>query len=180
VGRFEPDKRFRDVLYAFAYLKNKIQNAKLSLIGFKHSEDILRRVIVSLGLEQDVELLVNAEREVLINRLLQAKAFIHPTPHEPFGIAVVEGMAAGAIPIVRIGINGPWLEITQRGRYGIGFSNVKELADAISAVLLSYESFNIKSIINRALQFDEERFREGLLSIVRNFISEILSLRVRN
>jgi glycosyltransferase involved in cell wall biosynthesis len=180
VGRFEPDKRFMDVLYAFAYLKNKMQNAKLSLIGFKHGEDILRRVIVSLGLEHDVELLVNAKREVLINRLLQAKAFIHPTPHEPFGIAVVEGMAAGAIPIVRIGINGPWLEITQRGRYGIGFNNVKELADAISAVLLSYESFDIKSIINRALQFDEERFRERFLSILRNFISRIPSLRVRN
>jgi len=172
VGRFEPDKRFIDILYAFAYVKKRVRDAKLSLIGFKHSEDILSRIITSLGLEQDIELLINIDRETLVNRLLRAKVLVHPAPHEPFGIAVVEGMAAGAIPIVRRGINGPWLEITRRGRYGIGFSNIKELIEAITAVLISYESFNIKSMIDRALLFDEEKFREKFLSILRSYINE--------
>jgi glycosyltransferase involved in cell wall biosynthesis len=172
IGRFELDKRFTDVLYAFSYVRKKIRNAKLSLIGFRRSEDMLHRLTTSLGLEQNVELLINADREMLINRLLRAKALVHPAPHEPFGIAVVEGMAAGAIPIVRKGINGPWLEITQKGRYGIGFSNVKELIDAIITALTSYESFSTKSIIDRALQFDEEVFKERLLSILKSYINE--------
>jgi glycosyltransferase involved in cell wall biosynthesis len=172
VGRFELDKRFMDVLYAFFYVGKRIRNAKLSLIGFRHSENLLHRIIAKLGLEQNVELLINADRKTLINRLISAKALVHPAPHELFGIAVVEGMAAGAIPIVRKGVNGPWLEITQRGKYGIGFSDVKELIDAIITALTSYESFSIKSIIDRALQFNEEVFKERLLSILRSYINE--------
>jgi len=171
VGRFELDKRFTDVLYAFSYVRKKIRDVKLSLIGFRRSESVLRRIIASLGLKQNVEILINADRRMLINRLLRAKALVHPAPHEPFGIAVVEGMAAGAIPIVRKGINGPWLEITQRGRYGIGFSNVKELIDAMITALITYENFNIKSVIDRALQFDEEVFKEKFLSILRSYIT---------
>jgi glycosyltransferase involved in cell wall biosynthesis len=170
VGRFELDKRFTDVLYAFSYVRKKIEDVKLSLIGFRHSESVLRRIIVSLGLERSVEVFINADRKTLINRLLRAKALVHPAPHEPFGIAVVEGMAAGVIPIVRKGINGPWLEITQKGRYGIGFSNAKELIDAMITALTSYESFNIKSMIDRALQFDEEVFKEKFLSILKSYV----------
>jgi glycosyltransferase involved in cell wall biosynthesis len=170
VGRFELDKRFTDLLYAFSYVRKKIEDIKLSLIGFRRSESVLRRIIASLGLERSVEVFINADRKTLVNRLLRAKALVHPAPHEPFGIAVVEGMAAGVIPIVRKGVNGPWLEITQKGRYGIGFSNAKELIDAMITALTSYESFNIKSMIDRALQFDEEVFKEKFLSILKSYV----------
>jgi len=170
VGRFEFEKRFIEVIRALAHLKKRNINVKLSLIGFKHDEGHLIKAIRELGVEENVELLVNAGRDVLINRLLRAKALVHPTPHEPFGIAVVEGMAAGCIPIVRRGFNGPWLEITKEGKYGFGFNNPEELASAIKKVIESYGSFDVEAIASRALEFDEAKFKRRLINLFESFM----------
>jgi glycosyltransferase involved in cell wall biosynthesis len=167
VGRFEPEKRFTEVLHALARLK-KI-NVKLSLIGFAYDERCIFEVIRALGLEKNVELLVNAERRTLIDRLLRAKAIVHPTPYEPFGIAVVEGMAAGCVPIVRMGVNGPWLEITEEGKYGLGFSSLEELTDVMENVIEFYDRFNIEDIVSKALKFDETEFKRRFIRIFENF-----------
>jgi glycosyltransferase involved in cell wall biosynthesis len=168
VGRFELEKHFSEVLYALARLKKKIM-VKLSLIGFARDESHILKVIRALGLEWDVELLVNAERKALIDRLLKAKAIVHPTPHEPFGIAVVEGMAAGCIPVVKRGFNGPWMEITQKGKYGLGFSSVDELGNMIMKAIRRYDDFNINAITSRALEFDETVFKEKFLKMLKGF-----------
>ena len=170
VGRFEFEKRFTEVLQALARL-NKSLDVKLSLIGFAYDERHLLKAIKTFRLEENVELLVNAEREALINRLLRAKALVHPTPHEPFGIAVVEGMAAGCIPIVRKGFNGPWLEITKEGKYGFGFYGLKQLTEAIKKVIESYSSFDIGAIALRALEFDEAEFKRKFINLFKNFMT---------
>jgi glycosyltransferase involved in cell wall biosynthesis len=168
VGRLELEKRFTEVLYALARLKKKIM-IKLSLIGFAHDESHILKVIRTLGLEGDIELLVNAERKALIDKLLRAKAIVHPTPHEPFGISVVEGMAAGCIPVVKRGVNGPWIEITQKGEYGLGFSSVGELSNMLMKAIRRYDDFNINAITLRALEFDETIFKEKFLKMLKSF-----------
>jgi len=170
VGRFEFEKRFTEVLQALARLKKKI-NVKLSLIGFAHDERHILEVIRALGLEENVELLVNAGRRTLIDRLLRAKAIVHPAPNEPFGIAVVEGMAAGCVPIIRREVNGPWLEITKEGRYGFGFSNLEDLVNIMEKVIEFYDSFGMKNIVARALEFDEAEFKRRFIDVFENFLA---------
>lgn len=166
LGRFEPEKRFMDVLYAIARLKDEV---KLSMIGFSRTESKLIKLIKSLGLERKVKIFINADRRTLINELIKAKAIIHPSPYEPFGIAVVEGMAAGCIPIVRRGFNGPWMEITQRGKYGLGFSSVNELSYALMNAIKHYDDFDVSAIRSRALDFDKALFKRRFLMILQNF-----------
>jgi glycosyltransferase involved in cell wall biosynthesis len=169
VGRFELEKRFTEVLHALACLKKKI-NIKLSLIGFAYDEKHILKITRALGLEENVELLVNAERKALIDRLLRAKAVVHPTPYEPFGIAVVEGMAAGCVPIVKRGINGPWLEITEEGKYSLGFNKLEELTGAIEKVVKFHDSFDVETIVARALEFDEAEFKQKFINMFENFL----------
>lgn len=168
IGRFEPEKKFMDVIYAAALLKNKL---RLILIGFTHSEVELMRTIEAFGLKGNVELLVNADRKTIIDTLLRAKAIVHPMPREPFGIAVVEGMAAGCVPIVRKGFNGPWMEITREGQYGVGFSSIEELVSTLKMAIEHYESFNIGAIVSRALEFDETKFRHRFMKIFESFVN---------
>jgi glycosyltransferase involved in cell wall biosynthesis len=168
VGRFEFEKHFTEVLHALVSLKKKI-NVKLSLIGFAYDERRIFEVIRMLGLEENVELLVNAERRTLIEGLLRAKAIVHPTPHEPFGIAVVEGMAAGCIPIIRRGFNGPWMEITQKGAYGLGFNSVDELGNMLLKAIMRYDDFDINAVTSKALEFDETVFKEKFLRMLKGF-----------
>jgi len=168
VGRFEPEKRFTEVLHALARLKKKV-DVRLSLIGFTCDEKHIFKMIRTLGLEENVEFLVNAERRTLINRLLRAKAIVHPTTHEPFGIAVVEGMAAGCIPIIRRGFNGPWMEITQKGAYGLGFNSVDELGNMLLKAIIRYDDFDINAVTSKALEFDETVFKEKFLKMLKGF-----------
>jgi glycosyltransferase involved in cell wall biosynthesis len=170
VGRFELEKHFTEVIHALARLKEKI-DVKLSLIGFMYDEKYVLEVIRALRLEKSVELLINAERRTLIDRLLRAKAIIHPAPHEPFGIAVVEGMAAGCVPIVRRGVNGPWLEITEEGRCGLGFSDLGELADLMEKVVESYDNLDVEAVTTRALEFDETEFKRKFIDMFENFLT---------
>ena len=173
IGRLEPDKGFIDVLKAVAKLKGKL---RLSLMGFSDSEEEIVKAVKDLKLENNVELIVNADRKTIMERLIRAKAIVHPTPHEPFGIAVVEGMATGCIPVVRRGFNGPWMEITQEGHYGIGFNSIEELAEALESVIQFYDNVDPKAIASRALEFDETRFRQRFMEIFENFIAKQQSL----
>uniref|UniRef100_A0A7J3SMH3 Glycosyltransferase n=1 Tax=Fervidicoccus fontis TaxID=683846 RepID=A0A7J3SMH3_9CREN len=168
VGRFEFEKQFVEVLQALACLQKKI-DVKLSLIGFAYDEKHILKVIKVLRLKESVELLVSADRKTLIDRLFRAKAIVHPAPYEPFGIAVVEGMAAGCIPIVRRGVNGPWLETTEEGKYGFGFSNLEELVGVIEKAVKLYDSFDVETIATRALEFDEAEFKRKFINVFENF-----------
>jgi hypothetical protein len=67
--------------------------------------------------------------------------------------------AAGAVPIVhRLG--GPWIDMVQMGRYGVGFVDVKEVALGIcNHVKLAREPGG--RVVERAREFSYEIFRRS-------------------
>jgi glycosyltransferase involved in cell wall biosynthesis len=172
IGWFEPVKGVSDVVHAFSLIKDE-PRCRLRLIGFKGDESYLReleKIIAVSGTKDRVELFLNAKRDTLIDSLLRAKVIVHPALREHFGIAVVEGMAAGCIPIVRRGFNGPWMEIVQESKYGLGFETVEELSSAIRKAIKTYDNFDINKITLRALEFDEKIFKTKFLEIVDQFL----------
>jgi glycosyltransferase involved in cell wall biosynthesis len=174
IGRFEPNKRSEDVVYALSLLGAKTE-IRVSLVGFGSDRaylDGLIETIRSLGLEERVELVLNAGRDVVLDRLFKAKVLVHSAIHEPFGIAVAEGMAARCIPIVRRGENGPWLEITEKGKYGLNFETVEELASAVEKAIGEYYSFDTDEIASKALEFDERRFEGSFLELMQLSLAE--------
>lgn len=78
---------------------------KLYLIGgCRHEADrmraaALRTLAASLGVADDVELMVNAPFEDMLRVLGSAAAGLHTMTDEHFGIGVVEYMAAGCVPV---------------------------------------------------------------------------------
>lgn len=170
IGRIQPEKGIDDVIRALALIKDASIRARV--MGFLFDEKYLKNLISlarSLGVEKRVEIITNATRGMILESLARAKALVHPAHHEPFGIAVVEGMAAGCIPIVRRGFNGPWIDIVEQGRCGCGFSSTMELANTIRRVL--YEKTHIiNRLTSRALEFSEHAFKEKI-SYEFNFVT---------
>jgi glycosyltransferase involved in cell wall biosynthesis len=66
--------------------------------------------------------------------LKTSKVYLHPTKYEHFGIAIVEAMASGLIPVVHKS-GGAWMDIVEYGRYGFGFKSVEEAIENINNIL---------------------------------------------
>jgi glycosyltransferase involved in cell wall biosynthesis len=173
VGRFDPLKRFEVLVEAF---KGIGENAKCAIIG-SSAGDIrqssrsyiakLKRIIVELGLSDRVELLVNCPFSKLVQTLSKAKIYVHCFQNEPFGISVVESMAAGCVPVVHRSV-GAYYDIIDCDKYGLSFEGTHELSERMSSLLNDAEL--CKQYQNKALErarlFDKSSFKKRFMRFV--------------
>ena len=170
IGRIQPEKGIEDIIKATALVENK--NFKVIIMGFGFDNRYLNYLVNltdKLNLRKQIEIRINAPREKILEVLVKAKVLIHPAHYEPFGIAVVEGMAAGCIPVVRKGFNGPWIDILEHGKFGFGFENPSELARIMNTIISSNTTYS-NEIIEKALTFDEDTFKQKLIKYLKEII----------
>ncbi|TIB75750.1 UDP-Glycosyltransferase/glycogen phosphorylase [Wallemia mellicola] len=119
VAQFRPEKAHATQIEALKELQesNSVhKNAKLILLGSARNQDDLKRVETlkalakSLGVESNVQFIVNASFDDLLYNLSTASIGINTMIDEHFGINVVEYMAAGLIPLAHASA-GPLLDI---------------------------------------------------------------------
>jgi glycosyltransferase involved in cell wall biosynthesis len=99
--------------------------------------------------------------------------YVHMKRFEPFGIAVAEAMHAGAIPIVYKGFtSGPWIDIVDRGKYGIGFRTIDELAEILE--YLTGASRDLSELQDRAFErsskFSLKAFKNNLMGLIEGIV----------
>lgn len=148
-----------------------VPEAKFILVGFYHEAfaQILERIraeFEALGLGDNFEYVASASDETKVKILTKAKVYFHPTFYEPFGIGIVEGMAAGCIPVVHDS-GGPQEFVPHEWRY-------RGVEDAASKIRYALKSWNITVAAKfRALglEFGEERFKQEILEFVEQKIS---------
>jgi glycosyltransferase involved in cell wall biosynthesis len=133
LGRLVRKKGFADLLYALALLRARGLAWELRLAGSGPEEAALRGLVARLDLERDVHFLgwVDDKRSFFAALDL----FCVPSREEPFGIAVLEGMAHARATIAT-DAPGP-REIIRHGSDGLIVPRAapEALADAIVALL---------------------------------------------
>ncbi len=164
-GRFTPEKRFEDVVEIAA----RTPELRYAVIGARSGTASgpyiarLKRLIRSLRLS-NIELHVDAPRSLQLAIYSRASAFIHAMHGEHFGIAVVEAMAAGLVPVVHRS-GGAWRDVTARGRYGLSYETLEEAVGAVrEAVARHAELAPLAREASR--RFTWERFKEEFKAIV--------------
>jgi glycosyltransferase involved in cell wall biosynthesis len=168
IGVLRPNKRFGDIITALSNIKSECKGV---IIGHLHSYKYylyLRHLIRSLNAERKIEIIVNAENQTIRRILSEAKAIVSASRFEPFGISTVEGMAAGCIPIVYRGNNsGPWIDVIDKGKFGLGFETIDELKEKIESVINDeYKKYSEK-IMERARIFDTSTFKMKFINILK-------------
>jgi|GEM_PF-1547161 len=170
LGAISPNKYHGLAVEAFSKVKRRFKSCKLAIMGFlidKKYYTYLLKKIRSYELEDSVIILHNLTDRLKWQILYKAKVIVHASKFEPFGIAVAEGMAAGAIPIVYRGYtSGSWIDIVEQGKYGFGFKTVDELADIMDNVLdyskSELEEWSLK-VRERAKLFSLKAFRQKFM-----------------
>jgi glycosyltransferase involved in cell wall biosynthesis len=81
--------------------------------------------------------------------------------NEPFGIGIVEGMAAGCVPLVHKG-GGQYDDVIDHDRYGLSYNDQEEAVALMESIMLGDQKRSElkRAAVSRALQFSVNRFRE--------------------
>jgi glycosyltransferase involved in cell wall biosynthesis len=100
-GRIENDLKGHDLaIRALSEIKNKFPFFKFEyrIAGTGPDEEKLKKLVVQLGISQNVIFLGWLEQNQIIEEMKKTIFFIHPSPTlEPYGVAVLEAMASGMI-----------------------------------------------------------------------------------
>lgn len=173
VGRITPEKRHADVIKALAYTRTK---PRLRMVGSLQpgSEGYLKGLDkLAKELSVSLEIHTNVRRGELIRLLGRSSVYVHPTIGEHFGIAVVEAMAAG-LPVIVHRSGGPYYDIVARGEYGLHYGNIKELSEAIDALMTDsglWKEFHRRSL-ERATHYSFNSFTDRLSKILESIMSQ--------
>jgi len=84
---------------AFARIRERIEGARMTIMGRGPDEARLRRVVARLGLTASVDFAGYLDDAALAGVLHRARVFLNPSPKEGWGLTVVEANACG-LPVV--------------------------------------------------------------------------------
>jgi glycosyltransferase involved in cell wall biosynthesis len=173
LGSFQPAKNYPFLLDAFSQVRKTHPMSRMVIAG--HARDSshvrhLRRKISRLGLGDSVHLVQDISREDLRALLDTASVLVHPALFEPFGLALLEGMAHGCAGVAtRSEYAGGWVDILERGRFGLGFATKEELAQVLDNLLSSpaYVREMAGKASERVATFSRERLRASVTPYFR-------------
>jgi glycosyltransferase involved in cell wall biosynthesis len=101
--------------------------------------------------------------------LSRAKVYVHCFENEPFGISIVESMAAGCVPIVHRS-GGAYHDIIDHDKYGFSFETINELCRRVTFLMEKDNEFerDSKKAIHRSMCFNKRSFEEKIINLVES------------
>ncbi|SDJ42082.1 alpha-1,3-mannosyltransferase [Ferrimonas sediminum] len=101
IGRFSDNKQLDKLLQTQAELRRLQPQSRLTIIGkdWDDNEAILRQQIEHLTLTDSVQILTNLSNHQIKQQINRHSYIVSASNYEGFGMTLIEGMAAGLIPI---------------------------------------------------------------------------------
>lgn len=96
LGSFHPDKRQLEQVE----VARRLPDWRFTLLGWEVFPSYARKVQQAARELTNVSVILNPTRQRIDDELARASHFVHSNPLEGFGIAVVEAVAAGCVPVV--------------------------------------------------------------------------------
>jgi glycosyltransferase involved in cell wall biosynthesis len=131
-------KGIKDIISSVPFVLKKHPRTKFVIVGKKlDGYEELSNLVRSLGIEKSVEFagfISEKEKIALYNR---AKAFVSPSEHEGFGVAIAESMAC-ELPVV-VTKKGAIAEVVGNVGLYVKFHDVEGIANAINKLLTNEE-----------------------------------------
>lgn len=136
IGRYEKYKGLQDLISAMPAVLEVQKSVKLVAMGNPGSYlPALRKQVIDLGLENEVDILENPSDETLEQVLTLSKIFVLPSDWEAFGISMLQAMAKGNAVISSRTEGGEFLVKEEENGYIFDFGDSKQIADYIIKLL---------------------------------------------
>jgi len=172
IARFAYEKN----LHLIPYIASIVKKAKFIIIGSVHGYESQRYYNYILELKRklkvdNLEIYPNAPHKLKIDILRRSKVYLHLMMFEHLGLAPIEAMASGLIPVVHKS-GGTWSDVVEYGKFGLGFEKLSpyEVAEVIEKALDLWNPKLLKKLSSKAKQFSDELFREKMKLIVKKVL----------
>jgi glycosyltransferase involved in cell wall biosynthesis len=105
ISRIAPHKKIENAIKLAKILKDNNIGKGMKIVGnlYYYYYDYyseLKQMVLSLGLADYITFEINASLDKLLSIIRESRVYFHPMVGEHFGMAVLEAMAAGLIPVV--------------------------------------------------------------------------------
>jgi len=148
VGRLHPDKDQTTLIRGFASVAKQLPDARLVILGAGRDEQKLRQLTESLGLNERVWFLGVVPEAWRYFRAFDS--FVLSSDHEPFGMVLLEAMAAG-IPVAATDCGGA-REVVRSCGYLFPLADV----DALARVMLELHDLAPATITDLQQRMDSQ------------------------
>lgn len=168
VGSIQRSKNYRTLIRAFASVRTKEKVKRLTIVGAIRDPieaQGLRRLIRRHRLEGTAQILSGVDHSSMRGYLAASEVIVHPAVVEPFGLALLEGMAHGCAAVAFQGERaGGWTDIIDEGRYGLGFVSEQSLTASLERLFERADTLASQSDLarRRSEMFSKERFSQSL------------------
>ncbi|NPA70440.1 MAG: glycosyltransferase [Crenarchaeota archaeon] len=168
VARFSEEKNNHFLIY----LAKELPEYQFYLVGSAHGRGVeyynyCKKLAERLNV-RNVKIMANVPHETKLKLLASCKVYVHLFPTEHFGIAPLEALASGLVPVVPK-LSGAWTDICACGRFGVGYTklDVKEISEKIMKAFEVWGKIDRYSVIKHLRTFTPEMFYRKMSNIVK-------------
>jgi alpha-1,3-mannosyltransferase len=155
IGNLTINKRQDKLLEAFAHLTQLNPEATLVIIGADKGRLLfLKELSLKLGIHHNVKFAGKISNQDLFEHLSKACVFLSASAYEGFGIALLESMASGCLPIVQT--NPAHHELVQNDLFLTNFDDHIQAAQKIQSIMSL--SFEAKAELIKALRANSAHY----------------------
>lgn len=163
-SRFEPHKQLEKIPLIASRTSSNIQFAVIGRCYSKETLANLQNMVKKLGLTDRVKFYPNASAETKIDLLKRAKLYFHTMVGEHFGIAIVEAMALGCLPIVHN--SGGMVEfVPEQYRY----ENLQDAAAKITGEIIDWSPDKAEEMKQAAANFSIQKFSSRFMAFFDDY-----------
>lgn len=171
IARIAPHKKIENAIKLAKILKNNNIGKGMKIVGnlyyyFFDYYSELQQMVLNLGLTDYVTFEINASLDKLLSIIRESRVYFHPMVGEHFGMAVLEAMAAGLVPVVP-NEGGLTEFVPQEYR----FNTIEQAAEIIVCVLNHLPKTERIEISNDINKFSNTHFIEGFQTILNEVVS---------
>lgn len=165
IGRFTPEKEYETILE----IARKQPNIQFELIGNATRDKFQYLEQLKSTAPRNVVFHINADMQEKINVLNKSKVLLHSFIGEHFGIAIVEAMSAGVIPVTH---NSGAAEVDNLVSHKFRYNSINGAIRAIDKALSTWNLDEAYRLREDAKRFSTESFKKNL----KHFISKWINL----
>jgi glycosyltransferase involved in cell wall biosynthesis len=171
ISRIAPHKKIENAIRLAKILKDNNIGKGMKIVGnlyyyFFDYYSELKQMVQDLGLTDYITFEINASLDKLLSIIRESRVYFHPMTGEHFGMAVLEAMAAGLIPVVPN--EGGVIEFVPQ-KYQ--FNTIEQAAEIIIYVFNHLPKTERIKISNEINKFSNSHYIEGFQNILKELLS---------